>query len=167
MHFFNTTLGFSQQDTQMWFIWFYVAVCIWSGHLVVLPSKDLTGEIHLEIGTTLHKVCFYECYKSQILGVHLSFLWLWKEVWVSNPGKKIFMVDISSQVGWIPVWESGPDNTSMLPVSYDGATISLHLLLKERKESFIILKQWCHDQVCTPAKKSLSNKAHTVFQDGG
>lgn len=49
----------------------------------------------------------------------------------------VFMVDISSQVGWIPIWESVPDSTSTLPISYHRATISLHLLLKERQESFI------------------------------
>lgn len=65
------------------------------------------------------------------------FLWLWKEMWVSNPGTNISVVDIKHQVGCIPVSESVSDNASTLLISYHRDTITLHLPLKERQKSFI------------------------------
>lgn len=65
------------------------------------------------------------------------FLWLWKEMWVSNPGTNISMADIKRQVGWISVSVSVSDNASTLLISYHRDTVTLHLPLKERQKSFI------------------------------
>lgn len=111
------------------FTWPDTDVCIWVGDLAVLPRKDLTGEMHLEIGNSFQKVCFYTCYERQMPWVALSFLWLWKEEYASNPGTaNVLMADISSQVGWIPIPESLPDNKyHIIPQShhqssFDGKT---------------------------------------------
>lgn len=143
MHFFPT---WNSVNRMFRFIWPDADVDIWAGRLAVLPSKNLAGEMHLEIHNSFQKARFYTCYKSQMPWVPLSFLWLWKEECVSNPGTaSVLMADISSQVGWIPVPESLPDNTSTLPISYLRATISLYLIVKQTPESFmsfIFLKQW-------------------------
>lgn len=56
-------------STLMWFIWPDVDVYIRVGCLAVLSSKGSTGEIHLETGTSLPKMCFYSCSERQILWV--------------------------------------------------------------------------------------------------
>lgn len=75
------------------------------------------------------------------------------------------MVDISSEVAWIPIWESVPVNTSTLPISYHRATISLHLLLNERQESFIPIFYHSEAMVVMPWQRAYPSQQSSFKQN--